>query len=133
MRYIWLIPVLPAIGAAINGLVGIRYFSRRTAGLVACAMMALALGVSLVAFWQLLALAPEARAFDVVVAQWIPSIPLATSSGAIGSFQVPWAFALDPLSGMMILVVTGIGTRSTYSTAHMADEPRAGVPGSSAT
>jgi NADH-quinone oxidoreductase subunit L len=128
MRYIWLIPVLPAIGAAINGLVGIRYFSRRTAGLVACAMMALALGVSLVAFWQLLALAPEARAFDVVVAQWIPSIPLATSSGAIGSFQVPWGFRLDPLSGMMILVVTGIGTLiHVYSTAYMADEPRASV------
>ncbi len=128
MRYIWLIPVLPAIGAAINGLVGIRYFSRRTAGLVACAMMALALGVSLLAFWQLLALAPEARAFDVVVAQWIPSIPLATSSGAIGSFQVPWGFRLDPLSGMMILVVTGIGTLiHVYSTAYMADEPRGGV------
>jgi NADH-quinone oxidoreductase subunit L len=128
MRYIWLIPVLPAIGAAINGLVGIRYFSRRTAGLVACAMMALALGVSLLAFWQLLALEPEARAFDVVLAQWIPSIPLATSSGAIGSFQVPWGFRLDPLSGMMILVVTGIGTLiHVYSTAYMADEPRAGV------
>ena len=40
MRYIWLIPVLPGIGAAINGLVGIRYFSRRTAGLVACAIPA---------------------------------------------------------------------------------------------
>ncbi len=128
MRYIWLIPVLPAIGAAINGLVGIRYFSRRTAGLVACAMMALALGVSLLAFWQLLALAPEARAFDVVVAQWIPAIPLATSSGAIGSFQVPWGFRLDPLSGMMILVVTGIGTLiHVYSTAYMAEEPRGGV------
>jgi len=128
MQYIWLIPVLPAIGAAINGLVGIRYFSRKTAGLVACAMMALALGVSLVAFWQLLALAPEARAFDVVVAQWIPSIPLATSSGAIGSFQVPWGFRLDPLSGMMILIITGIGTMiHVYSTAYMADEPRAGV------
>jgi NADH-quinone oxidoreductase subunit L len=128
MRYIWLIPVLPAIGAAINGLVGIRYFSRRTAGLVACATMALALGVSLLAFYQLLALAPEARAFDVVVAQWIPSIPLATSSGAIGSFQVPWGFRLDPLSGMMILVVTGIGTLiHVYSTAYMAEEPRGGV------
>ena len=128
MRYIWLIPVLPAIGAAINGLVGIRYFSRRTAGLVACAMMALALGLSLLAFWQLLALAPEARAFDVVVAQWIPSIPLELSSGAIGSFQVPWGFRLDPLSGMMILIITGIGTMiHVYSTAYMADEPRAGV------
>jgi NADH-quinone oxidoreductase subunit L len=128
MRYIWLIPLLPAIGAAINGLLGIRYFSRKTAGAVACTMMAAALGVSLFAFWQLLGLPGEARAFDVVVAQWIPSIPLATSNGTIGMFQVPWGFRLDPLSGMMILVVTGIGTLiHVYSTAYMHDEPRAGV------
>jgi NADH-quinone oxidoreductase subunit L len=128
MRYIWLIPLLPAIGAAINGLLGIRYFSRKTAGAVACTMMAAALGVSLFAFWQLLGLPGEARAFDVVVAQWIPSIPLATSNGTIGMFQVPWGFRLDPLSGMMILVVTGIGTLiHVYSTSYMHDEPRAGV------
>src|SRR5256885_6527644 len=128
MRYIWLIPLLPGIGAAVNGLAGIRYFSRKTAGGVACATMTAALGVSLFAFWQLLALPADARAFDVTVAQWIPSIPLQMRSGAIGSFQVPWGFRLDPLSGMMILVVTGIGTLiHVYSTAYMADEPRAGV------
>jgi len=27
MRYIWLIPLLPGVGAAINGLVGIRFRS----------------------------------------------------------------------------------------------------------
>src|SRR5260221_449948 len=127
MRYIWLIPLLPAIGAAINGLLGIRYFSRKMAGAIACTTMTLALGVSLYAFWQLLGLPNEARAFDVVVAQWIPSIPLATRGG-IGMFQAPWGFRLDPLSGMMILVVTGIGTLiHVYSTAYMADEPRGGV------
>jgi NADH-quinone oxidoreductase subunit L len=128
MQYIWLIPLLPGIGAAINGLLGIRYFSRKAAGMVACTMMAAALGVSLFAFWQLLGLPSESRAFDVVVAQWIPSIPLATSNGTIGMFQVPWGFRLDPLSGMMILVVTGIGTLiHVYSTAYMHDEPRGGV------
>ena len=128
MKYIWLIPILPGVGAAINGLIGIRSFSRKVAGSVAVAMMLAAFGVSLVAFWQLLALAPEARAFDVVVAQWIPSIPLALGSGAIGGFQVPWGFRLDPLSGMMILIVTGIGTLiHIYSTAYIADEPRGGV------
>jgi len=128
MKYIWLIPLLPGIGAAINGLAGIRYFSRRTAGVLACTTMAAALGVALFAVWQLLALPPDARAFDVVVAQWIPAIPLVTHNGAIGAFQVPWGFRLDPLSAMMILVVTGIGTLiHVYSTAYMADEPRAGV------
>ena len=128
MKYLWLIPLLPGIGAAINGLVGIRSFSRRTAGLVACTAMTAALGVSLFAVWQLRGLPADARAFDVTVAQWIPSIPLQLGSGAIGGFQVPWGFRLDPLSAMMILVVTGVGTLiHVYSTAYMADEPRGGV------
>src|SRR5258705_374449 len=52
MRYIWLIPLLPGIGAAINGLVGIRSFSRKTAGLVACTAMTAALGLALFVGWE---------------------------------------------------------------------------------
>ena len=128
MKYIWLIPLLPAAGAAINGLIGIRSFSRRVAGIVACVMMTVALGISMVAFWQLLALPAADRAFDVTLAQWIPSIPLQLRSGAIGGMQVQWGLRLDPLSALMLLVVTGIGTLiHVYSTAYMADEPRGGV------
>jgi len=127
MKYIWLIPLLPGLGAAVNGLVGIRSFSRRVAGVFACAMMVAALGLSLVAFWELLALPAAARAFDVNVAEWIPTIPLALGNGSMGGLNVPWGFRLDPLSGMMILIVTGIGTLiHVYSTAYMADEPRGG-------
>jgi len=68
MQYIWLIPLLPGIGAALNGIVGIRYFSRRVAGLVACATMTASLVLAMVAFWQLVQLAPAERAFDVTVA-----------------------------------------------------------------
>jgi NADH-quinone oxidoreductase subunit L len=126
MDLIWLIPILPGLGAAINGLVGIRSFSRRTSGLLACAAMAGALAVSILAFWQMLGLPPEARDHVVNLGHWIPPIPLATAHG-IGSFEVPWAFRLDPLSGMMILVVTGIGLLiHIYSTAYMQDEPRGG-------
>src|SRR5205085_1915388 len=82
----------------INGLVGIRSFSRKTAGFVACAMMTGALGLALFAFWQLLGLPPDERAYDVIVMQWIPKIPLATTHG-FGNFEVPWGFRLDPLSG----------------------------------
>jgi NADH-quinone oxidoreductase subunit L len=127
MTYIWLIPLLPALGALVNGVVGIRWFSRKAAGLLGCATMSGSLVLSLIAFWQLLSLAPEARGVDVVIAQWIPVIPLQTVHG-IGSFQVPWGFRLDPLSGMMLLIVTGIGTLiHIYSTAYIADEPRGGV------
>jgi NADH-quinone oxidoreductase subunit L len=127
MKYIWLIPLLPALGAAINGLVGVRFFSRKAAGALACATMTLALGLAVFAFWQLLGLPSDAPAYDTVVAPWIPPIALQTLGGIV-PFQVPWGFRLDPLSGMMILVVTGIGTLiHVYSTAYMADEPRGGV------
>ncbi len=127
MRYIWLIPLLPAVGAAINGLVGVRWFSRKTAGALACTTMTASLALAVVAFFELLARPADARAYDVIVAEWIPRIPLATATG-IGRFEAPWAFRLDPLSAMMALVVTGIGTLiHVYSTAYMADEPRGGV------
>jgi NADH-quinone oxidoreductase subunit L len=126
MNLIWLIPLLPALGAAINGLIGIRAFNKRIAGLVACAMMLGALGLSVYAFWEMLGLPSEAREHVVTLGYWIPPIPLATAHG-IGSFQIPWAFRLDPLSGMMILIVTGIGLLiHVYSTAYMHDEPRGG-------
>jgi NADH-quinone oxidoreductase subunit L len=128
MKLIWLIPLLPGLGAAINGLAGVPYFSRRTAGLLACALMAGALGVSIVACWQLLGLPASAREHDVVVAQWIPALALHLRGGGIGALQVPWGFRLDPLSALMILVVTGVGTLiHIYSIGYMADEPRGGV------
>ena len=99
MRYIWLIPLLPGIGAAINGLVGIRSFSRRTAGVVACTTMVAALGLSLLAFWQLLGLPADARAYDVTVAEWIPTNSARRRATASALFQVPWGFRLDPLVG----------------------------------
>ena len=127
MDLIWLIPLLPGIGAAVNGLLGVRFFSRQVSGLVACTAMAGALGVSLYAFVQLLGVEPAARVHDVVVATWIPRIPLLLTDGTLGALEVPWGFRLDPLSSMMILVVTGIGFLiHVYSTAYLHDEPRGG-------
>jgi NADH-quinone oxidoreductase subunit L len=127
MDLIWLIPLLPGVGAAINGLVGIRSFDKKVSGLVACTTMAGALVVSLVAFFQLMGLPADGRDHVVTVATWLPATPLELSSGRIGTFEVPWAFRLDPLSAMMILVVTGVGFLiHVYSTAYMQEEPRGG-------
>ena len=125
MDFIWLIPLVPGIGAALNGLVGVRSFSKRTAGLVATGAMAIAFLLSATAFIQLLG--STERYYKVTVASWIPPIPLETANG-IGSFEVPWAFTLDPLSGMMLLVVTGIGFLiHVYSIGYIDHEPRGGV------
>ena len=124
MDLIWLIPVLPGIGAALNGLLGIRYFSKPVAAAIACATMGGALLLSLFAFAQLLG--AEHREHVVTLGHWIPPIPLQTVDG-LGAFQAPWAFRLDPLSGMMILIVTGIGFLiHLYSSSYMGHEPRGG-------
>jgi len=86
MKYIWLIPLLPGLGALVNGVVGIRAFSRKASGLLACATMTVALGLSLAAFWQLLALrsgfrkSPSRRATDS---------PPSRCRGASGSIRCP--------------------------------------------
>jgi NADH-quinone oxidoreductase subunit L len=124
MDYIWLIPLLPGVGALVNGVVGIPRLEKRAAAAIACGSMAIALALSLLAFVELLGLPADARVHEVRLAAWIPAIPLETSHG-IGRFEVPWSFRLDPLSGLMILVVTGIGFLiHVYSTSYMADEPR---------
>ena len=66
MDLIWLIPLIPGIGAAINGLVGIRLFSKAQSATVACASMGIAAVLSLMAFVDLLGL--EAREHVVVLA-----------------------------------------------------------------
>ena len=125
MDLIWLIPLLPGIGAVINGLVGIRYFTKRIAGIVASTVMFGAFVLSANAFLQLLGTTD--RYHKVTVASWIPAIPLETVDG-IGSFEVPWAFVLDPLSAMMLLIVTGIGFLiHIYSIGYIDHEPRGGV------
>ena len=124
MKYIWLIPIVPAAGAALNGLLGIRWFGRALAGGLACAAMAVALGLSIWAFVGLVALPPDARVHDAVLGAWIPAIPLDTATG-IGMFSVSWTARLDPLAAIMLLVVTGVGFLiHLYATAYMKDEPR---------
>jgi NADH-quinone oxidoreductase subunit L len=122
MDLIWLVPLLPLLGAAALGLLGVGTFSKRATAVVACGVMTVSFGLATFAFIQLLG-API-REHVVTLADWIPPIPLATAAGP-GTYQVPWALRLDPLSGVMMLVVTGIGLLiHLYSVGYMQDEPR---------
>jgi NADH-quinone oxidoreductase subunit L len=52
-RYIWLVPLLPLLGAAINGLLGRKFrFSERVVGSIAIGSIALAFLVSVLAVWS---------------------------------------------------------------------------------
>jgi NADH-quinone oxidoreductase subunit L len=107
-----LIPLLPFIGFLVNASFG-RRLGKAAAGAVACAAMLGSFLVSAVAVWRLAALEPEARAIVQRVFTWISS----------GDFTVAFTLRVDPLSAVMILVVTGIGSLiHLYSTAYMHEE-----------
>ncbi len=126
MTELWLIPVLPAAAAAVNGLVGIRWFSRMLSALVATAAIGAAFVLSLAVAAALLAAPASARLSELSLGDWIPQIPLATT-GEIGMFKVTWLLRADPLAAVMLLVVTGVGLLiHVYSIAYMKDEPAGG-------
>jgi NADH-quinone oxidoreductase subunit L len=109
-----LIPLFPFLGFLINASVG-RRLPKRVSGALATAALALSFGVALSAVARMLAAAPVdgVRAVQDTVYTWIAS----------GSLHVPFTLRVDPLSSVMILVITGIGTLiHLYSTAYMHDE-----------
>ncbi len=113
LNHLWLVPVWPLIGFLANGFFG-RRIGKRAVGLVACGSVGLSLVASLLALRDLLALPHEARRVEQVLAPWI---------GA-GNFQADWGLLLDPLSAVMILVVSGVGFLiHVYSIGYMHDDP----------
>jgi NADH-quinone oxidoreductase subunit L len=73
------------------------------------------------AVWQLSQQAQ--RVHEVVNFTWIAGLPFHMSNGHLASFQMDWGFLLDPLSSVMILVVTGVGFLiHVYSTGYMAHD-----------
>jgi NADH-quinone oxidoreductase subunit L len=117
VSYLSWIVLLPLLGAAVNGILGAtlqKRFGKDAISLIACSVVGGAFLLSLVAFFKLLSLEPEHRfLLDTLISPWI----------AIGALKVDIAFAVDPLSAVMILIVTGIGGLiHVYSVGYMHDD-----------
>src|SRR5207249_4132695 len=123
LRALWLVPLLPAAGFVINGLFGARFLSRRAVALLACGVVLLSFLLSVGAVAGLGAGAPGAGPrFTQDLFEWMPMGPAADG----GAFSVRWSYALDPLSAVMILVVTGVGFLiHVYAAGYMGPEPPA--------
>jgi NADH-quinone oxidoreductase subunit L len=109
----WLIPVVPAVSATL-----LLMFGRRI-GKASAAIAIAAVGFSAImatAVVLQIAAAPEAeRSIVRVVAQWL----------SIGDFRVDWALLIDPLSGVMLLLVTWVGLLiHIYSLGYMHGDER---------
>ncbi|TAK08594.1 NADH-quinone oxidoreductase subunit L [bacterium] len=114
--YLRWIVLLPLLGAAANGLLGAllqKRVGKWVISFFACAPVLLSFLLSFQAFLSLLALKPEERFLIDRLYPWL----------SLGTLHVDVAFWVDPLSAVMILVVTGVGGLiHIYSIGYMHED-----------
>jgi NADH-quinone oxidoreductase subunit L len=63
------------------------------------------------------------RVHQIIQFNWIAALPFHMANGHLATLQADWGFLLDPLSSVMILVVTGVGFLiHVYSIGYMAHD-----------
>src|SRR5437867_5713200 len=128
---IWVVPLLPALGFVVNGLFGTRFLTKKAVAWIACSAVLLSFLLSLGAILALngvegLAPAPglavdhNAHRVTLSLYTWMPMGRSETGE----NLSVDWSYSLDPLSAVMLLVVTGVGFLiHVYSVGYMEHEP----------
>jgi len=125
---LWLIPLLPFLGAATNAIVG-RRLQKSDAGrdlskrlhIGSFGVSAVAVGAMLLAFC--LALANFAKLVSLDAGHRY-LFTHAWQMVRIGSLDINFSFAMDPLSGLMTLIITGVGSLiHIYACSYMETEP----------
>ena len=122
---IWLVPLLPLLGAFTNGVLLRGKLGNKGATAVALGSTALSLGVALVAIAGYLGSAAyrAGEAFEQVLYAWIPAGMLQLADGSFQNLSIEMGFRLDPLSCVMLFVVTFVGFLiHLYSVGYMAHE-----------
>ena len=132
-KFIWLVPLLPLIGAAINGLFGRWFhFPEKLIGAVAVGSVALSFLISIAAISSY-GFAKDSRWPNPYLSTqtaftWIPGGAVRQSLGQAESatvitanrqvtipspraslLNIEWSYQLDPLSAIFMLIVTGVG------------------------
>ena len=110
MSQIWLVPAFPLLGFILNGILGKR-FGTIFVSIVGPIAIGLAFAQSLVLFFQMLN--ADGNVLSEHLYTWIKS----------GNFEVGINFHVDQLSGLYLLVITGIGFLiHVYSLGYMKGE-----------
>jgi NADH-quinone oxidoreductase subunit L len=112
MDYVWLIPLFPLIGFLVNGLVG-KSLPKKVVGTIGSMAVGLSFLVTVAIFLEFLQFPVDARSVEKVIYTWIAS----------GPFKVSVAYLIDPLSLVMLLVVSGVSTLiHIYSIGYMYED-----------
>src|SRR5271169_3514841 len=120
LDYIWLIPLLPAAGALIQLLVG-RKLRKPAVSAISVGLPGLSFAWAVGCFFELLG--QPAHTFTTTLYTWLPAGPFHLANGTLGNLSVNVGFQLDPLSAVMLLVVTGVGFLiHIYSIGYMGHE-----------
>src|SRR6202453_4537744 len=127
LNHIYLIPLLPAFGAAIMFFFG-RRLRQATVSAVCVGAVAIAFLFSCFAVVEYTHFAHgTGRPFEKIVYTWLGSgdghLTFVKKDGTTAAFNVDAGFLLDPLSCIWLLFVTGVGMLiHIYSTGYMAHE-----------
>ena len=111
---IWLIPLIPFIGFVINGLMGNRVPKALTA-IVGCGVVLASFVLSLFVYFEIAAAREAGASGEIYVHlfDWF----------TVGKLQVALSFLADPLSAVMLLIITGVGFLiHLYSCSYMASD-----------
>jgi len=120
LDFIWLVPLLPALGAFIQLLWG-RKFSNRAVSLVSVGLPGLSFLWAVGCFLQLPRL--HGTPFTKILYTWLPAGAFHLTNGTISQLNIEVGFQLDALSAVMMLVVTGVGFLiHVYSIGYMGHE-----------
>lgn len=105
---VYLIPLLPLLGFLINGL-GRKYLSKGAVGFIGSGVVLLSFIMSIWVFLQV-------RAGNIHTAEYFDFIN-------VGKLKIPFAFQIDQLTAIFLLIVTGVGFLiHVYSTSYMHEE-----------
>ncbi|MES2807131.1 MAG: NADH-quinone oxidoreductase subunit L [Bacteroidota bacterium] len=108
-KYIWLIPLLPLAGFVINGL-GRNTLSKGVIGTIGSLLVLVSFGLSIATFFQVKS---TGQAINADLFTWFQ----------VGGLKVQFAFLVDQLSSIMLLIITGVGFLiHLYSAGYMHDD-----------
>ncbi len=113
LEYVWLIPFFPLVGVVINGLFGKKIKNEKVIGGLATLLVACSFLVSCSILFKLISMPGEERVYEKILFTWIQ----------VAQFKADIGFLVDPLSAIMIMVVTGVGSLiHLYSIGYMHGE-----------
>jgi len=119
LAHLWLIPLFPLITAALMLLVG-RILPKSAVSFFCVGSVFLSFVHAAGAVLQLRNLDP--RVYQQILFEWVTP-GLMPAFGGLSPFVADWGYLLDPLSAVMILVVTGVGFLiHVYSIGYMGHE-----------